>query len=221
MFRGFGDLVGGLGCVSSLTAVRLNDHYSTRKRCAVFRVSKLQSSAHKAHLVLYYILMPPLGISACRYQADNGCPRFCGLVSFTHPCADFTTIRWIHPAHAMPLLLESILCWREVVRALGVFWDGADIQLKSKLGIELVEKVLRRGVQVSCTREVDIHIAVLKKKIPQRWRSDVDRVCAHVFSAPSVALRASLVDLQSPVCQSFKPVNYSLPLGNLEYLFVM
>ena len=153
-------MVGGLGCVSGLTAVRLNDHYSTRKRCAVFRVSKLQPSAHKAHLVLYYVLMPPLGIGARWHQADNGCPAFCGLVCLAHPCANFSAIRWIHPAHAMPLLLESILRWREVVRALGVFWDGADIQLKSKLSIELVEKVLRRGVQVSCTREVDIHIAV-------------------------------------------------------------
>ena len=141
-------MVGGLGCVSGLTAVRLNDHYSTRKRCAVFRVSKLQSSAYKAHLMLYYVLMPPLGIGARWHQANNGGPRFCGFVSFTHPCANFSAIGWIHPAHAMPLLLESILSWREVARALGVFWDGADIQLKSKLGIELVEKVLRRGVHV-------------------------------------------------------------------------
>jgi len=96
--------------------------------------------------------MPPSGVSPSWNKADNRGSLERRFVGFPHPVADGATVRWVHPAFALPVLLQPVDLRREIAPALGIAWQGTDIEFEAKFGVQKVEDPLGRRPLVGETR---------------------------------------------------------------------
>ena len=110
--------------------------YGAWERRGMFRAFKAHPSAQKMNIAIGNDkIMPPCGIRSGREKADNTI-----RVAFMHfphclgdSAANFPTIRWVHPAGAIPLLPKAIDGGREEGTALGIIRCGTDIQSKGAM----------------------------------------------------------------------------------------
>lgn len=130
---------GGFACL-----VLSENHYGTWEWRVMLCVPKFQSTSYESDFTFHTIFMPPFCICPRRQQANNGRSILSAYVCFSYPRTDFPTIWRVHPAHATPFLNQAVVGFREILRTFCIFGRCANIELKSKLLIQLIKKFLRR-----------------------------------------------------------------------------
>ena len=120
------------------------EHYHRRwERRGIFLSSEFKSSANEGDFPFHRVLMPPCGVRPSRNQAYHRCPLEHAFVCLAHKVPNFLSVWRIHPACAVPFLLQRVLLLGEIAFTLCILRSSANIQFEVILRIQPIKEVLR------------------------------------------------------------------------------
>ena len=116
----------------------------------------MQATANEAYLGLMIdVVVEVRCVCSCWYQHHaHGVWLLRFVVAFLHPCGNGSAVWWIAKHFvSSPVLLQSIIFSREILRAFVVFSIGARVKREVELTIQFVKERLRCCPQVGCAAE--------------------------------------------------------------------